>query len=124
MIGVVIAAVMLGLTGVLPHAFTTDARVLDRLHAIWPIYALMQPLNALVFALDGILIGAGDTRFLKWAMAFSAVGVFVPIALVSLAAHWGIVGVWCGLTGLIVARALTCGARFASRRWSVEGVLS
>jgi putative MATE family efflux protein len=120
-IGLVVAVVMIALIGVLPHAFTSDRGVLDRLHAIWPIYALMQPLNALVFALDGILIGAGDTRYLKWAMAFSALLVFVPIALISLAAHWGIVGVWCGLLGLIVARLLTCGGRFLSRRWAVVG---
>lgn len=120
-IGLVISAVMLALADVLPHVFTSDRRVLGRLHAIWPIYALMQPLNALVFALDGILIGAGDTRFLKWAMAFSALGVFVPIALVSLAAHWGIVGVWCGLLALIVARLVTCAGRFAGRRWVVAG---
>jgi Na+-driven multidrug efflux pump len=120
-IGLVVAVAMLALIDVLPHAFTSDRRVLDRLHAIWPIYALMQPLNALVFALDGILIGAGDTRFLKWSMAFSALLVFVPIALVSLAAHWGIVGVWCGLAGLILARLLTCGGRFLSRRWAVVG---
>ena len=83
------ALVMLALTDVLPRVFTSDPRVLARLHAIWPIYALMQPINAIVFALDGILIGAGDTRFLKWAMAFSALGVFVPIALVSLARTGG-----------------------------------
>jgi Na+-driven multidrug efflux pump len=120
-IGILITAIMLALTDALPRVFTSDPRVLNRLHAIWPIYALMQPLNALVFALDGILIGAGDTRFLKWAMAFSALCVFVPIALVSLGAHWGIVGVWCGLLGLIVARLVTCGARFAGRRWAVVG---
>ncbi len=121
-IGTAIALVMLALTSVLPHAFTGDARVLNRLHAIWPLYALMQPLNAIVFALDGILIGAGDTRFLKWAMAFSALVIYVPIALVSLSAHWGIVGVWCGLLGLIVARLATGGARFAGRRWAVVGM--
>jgi putative MATE family efflux protein len=120
-IGVLIAVVMLGLTHPLPRVFTDDPRVLDRLGAIWPIYALMQPLNAVVFALDGILIGAGDTRFLKWAMAFSSLCVFVPVALISLAAHWGIVGVWCGLLGLIMARLVTCGARLAGRRWAVVG---
>jgi putative MATE family efflux protein len=122
-LGAVFALAMLVLTSFLPHAFTSDPRVLDRLHAIWPIYALMQPVNALVFALDGILIGAGDTRYLKWSMVFSALAVFVPIALLSLAFDWGIVGVWCGLLGLILARLATCGARFASRRWAVVGVL-
>ena len=120
-IGLIISVVMLALGDLLPRVFTGDPRVLNRLGAIWPIYALMQPLNALVFALDGILIGAGDTRFLKWAMAFSALAVFVPIVLASLAEGWGIVGVWCGLLGLIVARLITCGARFAGRRWAVVG---
>jgi putative MATE family efflux protein len=122
-VGLLIAVVMAGLTTVLPHAFTTDPRVLDRLDAIWPIYALMQPVNGLVFALDGILIGAGDTRFLKWSMAFSSLVVFAPIALLALAEGWGIVGVWCGLLALIVARLATCGTRFAGRRWAVVGVL-
>jgi len=122
-VGLLFAVVMLALLDLLPHVFTSDPRVLDRLHAIWPIYALMQPVNALVFALDGILIGASDTRFLKWSMVFSALLVFVPIALVSLALGWGIVGVWCGLLGLIVARLATCGARFFSRRWAVVGVV-
>jgi putative MATE family efflux protein len=120
-IGVAIAALMLALIGVLPHAFTSDPRVLSRLRAIWPIFALMQPLNAVVFGLDGILLGAGDTRYLKWAMAFSALAVFAPVALGSLLAGWGIVGVWLGLLGLILARLLTCGLRFAGRRWAVVG---
>ena len=78
-IGLIISVVMLALADLLPRVFTGDPRVLNRLGAIWPIYALMQPLNALVFALDGILIGAGDTRFLKWAMAFSATSFFIHI---------------------------------------------
>ena len=57
---------------VLPRAFTSDPEVLDRAREMWPLFALMQPLGALVFALDGILLGAGDTRYLAWAMAFSA----------------------------------------------------
>jgi MATE family, multidrug efflux pump len=120
-VGGVLAILMLALINLLPHAFTGDPRVLDRLRAIWLLFALMQPLNAIVFALDGILIGASDTRFLKWSMVFAGLGVFVPIALLSLALDWGIVGVWCGLVGLILARLVTCGARFAGRRWAVTG---
>ena len=59
---------MLALTEVLPRAFTSDSDVIDELHKIWPLFALMQPANGAVFALDGILIGAGDTRFLMWGM--------------------------------------------------------
>ena len=42
-----------------------------------------MPLNGAVFALDGILIGAGDTRFLMWGM-LAAAAVYVPIALLAL----------------------------------------
>ena len=42
-----------------------------------------MPVNGVVFALDGILIGAGDTRFLMWGMLLSA-AVYVPVALLAL----------------------------------------
>ena len=119
--GAVFAVVMLALTEVLPRAFTSDADVIGELHKIWPLFALMQPANGAVFALDGILIGAGDTRFLMWGMLAASLLVFVPIALASLALDFGIVGVWCGLLGLIVARLVTCGWRFRGRRWAIVG---
>jgi putative MATE family efflux protein len=119
--GAVMALGLLATTHVLPHAFTTDRDVLDRAAELWPLFALMQLTGALVFALDGILLGAGDTRYLAWAMAFSAFGVFVPIALLALHFDWGVVGVWWGLNALMVARLLTIGARFLGRRWVVVG---
>jgi Na+-driven multidrug efflux pump len=81
----------------------------------------MQPLGGAVFALDGILIGASDTSYLMWSMLAATCFVFIPIALLSLAFDWGIVGVWIGLDLLIVARLATLGTRFASRRWAVVG---
>jgi putative MATE family efflux protein len=119
--GVLFAVVMLALTDVLPRAFTSDADVIDQLHKIWPLFALMQPVNGAVFALDGILIGAGDTRFLMWGMLAASLLVFVPVALASLAFDLGIVGVWCGLLGLIAVRLGTCGWRFRGRRWAIVG---
>jgi putative MATE family efflux protein len=119
--GAVFAVVMLALTELLPRAFTSDADVIGELHKIWPLFALMQPANGAVFALDGILIGAGDTRFLMWGMLAASLLVFVPIALASLALDFGIVGVWCGLLGLIAARLVTCGWRFRGRRWAIVG---
>jgi putative MATE family efflux protein len=119
--GVLMAIGLLVTTDVLPHAFTSDGAVLDQAHALWPLFALMQPVGALVFALDGILLGAGDTRYLAYAMAFSALGVFVPIALLSLHLDWGVTGVWWGINALMVARLVTIGARYRSRRWVVTG---
>jgi Na+-driven multidrug efflux pump len=51
----------------------------------------------------------------------AAFGVFVPVALLSLALDWGIVGVWAGLVGLIGVRLVTCAWRFSSRRWALVG---
>jgi putative MATE family efflux protein len=119
--GVVFAVVMLALTDLLPRAFSSDPAVLDEAHKIWPLFALMQPANGAVFALDGILIGAGDTRFLMRGMLAASLLVFVPVALGSLALELGIVGVWCGLLGLIAVRLATCGWRFRGRRLAIVG---
>jgi len=119
-LGVAFAAVMLVFEGYLPRIFTSDEAVIDEARKLWPIFALMQPLNGAVFALDGILIGAGDTRFLMWGM-LSAAAVYVPVALLALDQGWGIKGVWAGLAGLIVVRLATCGARFAGSRWALTG---
>jgi putative MATE family efflux protein len=119
--GGVFGLVLLALGDVIPHLFTDDPRVIERAHAIWPIFALMMPANGAVFALDGILIGAGDTRFLALAMVVASV-VAIPLAVVALEAGWGIVGVWGALCALIVMRLGTCAARFAGQRWALTGV--
>jgi putative MATE family efflux protein len=113
-------ATLLALTNVLPRAFTGDEAVVERAQQIWWLFAALMPINGAVFALDGILIGAGDTRFLMWGM-LSAAAVYIPVALLALDQGWGIVGVWCGLAGLIVARALICGLRFLGSRWVLTG---
>jgi putative MATE family efflux protein len=114
------ALLLLGTT-VIPHAFTGDDAVIAKAEEIWPLFALMQPLGGAAFALDGVLIGAEDTRFLKWSMVVASVGVFVPVALAAYALDWGIVGVWAGLIGLMAARVILLGVRFARGRWAVVG---
>ena len=119
-LGAVFAAVMLVLAGVLPRAFTEDASVLDQTALLWPLFALMQPLNGAVFALDGILIGASDGRFL----AISMVGAFLACCAVLLTAlheDWGIRGVWAALVVLILVRLTLMTTRFRRGRWLVTG---
>jgi Na+-driven multidrug efflux pump len=119
-IGALFAVILLALGDVVPRLFTGDDAVVDKAHEIWPLFAVMMPANGAVFALDGILIGAGDTRFLMWGM-LAAAAVYVPTALLALHNGWGIVGVWCGLLGLIAVRLITCGVRFAGSRWALTG---
>jgi putative MATE family efflux protein len=118
--GVLIGGVLLALIDVIPHAFTTDAAVLERAHAMWPLFCLLWPPAAIVFALDGILIGAGDTRYLAGAMVVSA-AVYAPLALAALELGWGIVGVWCALLALMGMRLATLAVRFGGRRWALVG---
>jgi putative MATE family efflux protein len=119
-VGSLFAVGLLSGTGVIPRAFTSDPAVVAQAHALWPLFALMQPIGAAVFALDGILIGASDTRFLKWSM-LAALATFAPLALGALSLGLGVVGVWVALNVLMVVRLATCGARFLGRRWAVVG---
>jgi putative MATE family efflux protein len=119
-VGLVFAAVLAPLSYALPRAFTDDPRVLHEAALLWPFLAAMQPLGAAVFALDGILIGAGDTRYLMWSM-LAASGLFITLAALALSFDWGVVGVWAALDVLIAARLALLGPRFARRRWAVVG---
>ena len=119
-LGAVFAVVMLALVGVLPRAFTGDDAVLERARALWPVFALMQPLNGAVFALDGILIGAADGRYLAWSM-LAAGAASSAVAAAALVWEWGVVGVWFALLVLIVVRLVLMAARFYGRRWLVTG---
>ncbi|HEV8687807.1 MAG TPA: MATE family efflux transporter [Gaiellaceae bacterium] len=113
-------ALMLAFSDLLPRIFTSDPAVLEQAHDLWPIFALMQPLNGAVFALDGILIGAGDARYLMWSM-LASMGAAVSVALAALHYDWGIVGVWTALLVLICVRLTTLMVRFSRRRWLVTG---
>jgi putative MATE family efflux protein len=119
-IGAIFAAILAPLSHALPAAFTSDPRVLHQAALLWPFLAAMQPFAGAVFALDGILIGAGDTRYLMWSM-LAASAVFIALASLALALGWGVIGVWAALDVLIVARLALLWPRFARRRWAIVG---
>jgi putative MATE family efflux protein len=119
-VGGIFAAAMLALRDVLPPVFTGDDSVLAQSALLWPLFALMQPLNGAVFALDGILIGAGDGPYLAASMVVSF-ACCAALLLAALAGDWGIRGVWAALVVLIVVRLATMSARFLRRRWLVTG---
>jgi putative MATE family efflux protein len=118
--GLAFTLLLVALQDVLPRLFTDDPHVIERADAMWPLLAVMMPFNGAVFALDGILIGAGDTRYLAVSMLLSA-AASIPLAVAALDAGWGIGGVWAALCTFIAVRLITCGARFASGRWAVTG---
>ena len=79
-VGCAFGLVLLAGSRLIPGLFTDDPAVVDAAANFWWLFALMQPVGALVFALDGILIGAGDTRFLALAMV-GAAAVFIPVLI-------------------------------------------
>jgi putative MATE family efflux protein len=119
-VGAAFAVVLGPLAHVVPRAFSGDPDVLHQALLLWPFFALMQPMCGAVFALDGILIGAGDTGFLMWSM-LAASAVFAVLAALAYSLGWGIVGVWVALDVLIGMRLALLGVRFAGRRWAVVG---
>jgi putative MATE family efflux protein len=119
-LGAVVGVLVAALRTVLPHLFTDDVEVLALASFLLVWVAALQPLNAVAFVLDGVLIGAGDMRFLAWAMIVAA-AVFIPAALAVLALDAGIGWLWASLGLLMATRASTLLARFASGRWIVLG---
>ncbi len=118
---VVLAALLALGAPVLPGLFTSDATVLHQMHVPWWFLVCQLPISGLVFALDGVLLGAADARFMRNATMVSALCGFLPLVWLSLAFGWGLAGIWSGLTLFLVLRLLLVGWRTASGRWAVPG---
>jgi putative MATE family efflux protein len=121
-LGALVGAVVLVARPVLPHAFTDDRAVVELTAFVLVWVAVLQPVNAVAFVLDGILIGAGDMRFLAWAMA-GAAAVFIPAATAVAVLDAGIGWLWAALGLLMATRVAVLLARFAGDRWIVLGAV-
>ena len=119
-VGVVLGVVVLAGEPLLTIVFTQDSAVRHELGRVLIAVALMQPLGAIVFVLDGVLIGAGDTRYLAWAMV-AATACFFPLALGVLATSAGLVALWGALFVFMFARLAGMWARYRTDQWLVTG---
>lgn len=119
-LGIAVGTIVVALRTVLPDLFTNDAAVasLTAFLLIW--VGVLQPLNAVVFVLDGVLIGAGDMRYLAWAMVGAAVA-FVPVVLLVPVLDLGIGWVWAAIAVLMVTRTIALSARFHTTTWQRTG---
>lgn len=106
---------------VVPRAFTSDAGVIGKAHVLWPWLVLMMPLNGWVFALDGILFGAGDLRFMRNVTIAGALCGYLPLTLATAEFGWGLTGIWVGISTFIWIRVAIGYARWRGRRWLVGG---
>jgi Na+-driven multidrug efflux pump len=114
--GVLFGVVLLAARTVLPEVFTDDDRVIALATTALLAVALLQPVGGVVFALDGVLIGAGDLRYLAWAMGAVAAG-FLPLLLVVDTLGW----LWVALAAMQVGRLVALVGRWRTTGWLVVG---
>ena len=123
--GVVVGALVIATAWVLPALFTSSAEVQALLPPTLVVLGLSAPLGGLVFVLDGVLIGAGDARYLAWTGLVN-LALFVPLALwVVAVAPAGAAGpAWLMAAfaiGYLAARAVTLWLRARGSAWMVVG---
>jgi len=116
--GALLAGVLVVASPLLPHVFSGDGDVRSRLTFGLLILAAMQLPGAVAFALDGVLIGGQDERFLGRQAVYNLVG-FAPLAIAT--AIWprlGLAGLWGAQLMWMTMRAGVNWRRFVSRRWA------
>ena len=122
--GVIVGAVVGALSGWVGMLFTGDAAVAALVQPALVVLAVAQPVCGIVFVLDGVLIGAGDVRYLALAGAVNLV-VYLPVLVVLWL--WHPAGV-AGLSWLAVAffgvymltRLVTLGWRIRRPVWMTQ----
>ncbi|GGW07646.1 MATE family efflux transporter [Streptomyces globisporus] len=100
--------------------FTSDPSVKDALLPALLVVAVSQPIAGVVFVLDGVLMGAGDGRYLAWAM-LATLAVFAPVALLVPTLGGGLTALWWAMTLMMTVRLITLWLRTRSGRWIVTG---
>ena len=127
--GIVSGAVMGGLLAasspVIGRVFTSDDTVLGILPPAVLVLGLSLPLGGLVFVLDGVLMGAGDARYLAWT-SLANLAVYLPVLwAITVLVPTGtaaLVALTAGFTvAFMLARAVTLGIRARSERWVILG---
>ncbi|MFG2711188.1 MATE family efflux transporter [Streptomyces goshikiensis] len=121
----IVSGIALGLLVVLARPvfiplFTSDPAVEKALLPALLVVAVSQPVSGIVFVLDGVLMGAGDGRYLAWAMLLT-LAVFTPAALLVPALGGGLTALWWAMTLMMLVRMATLQLRARSGRWLIAG---
>lgn len=118
--GVVLGALVVASRPLFVPLFTGDQAVRDVLLPALLVVAVTQPISGVVFVLDGVLMGAGDGRYLAWAMVVT-LAVFTPVALLVPTLGGGLTALWWAMALMMAVRTVTLWLRARSGRWIVTG---
>ena len=102
----------------IPRIFTQDSAVLDAVARPWWVMVAMVIAGGVLFALDGVLLGAGDAAFLRTLTFASVILGYLPGVFLAYALDWGLTGVWAGLAAFIALRTVGVVYRFKSMKWA------
>jgi len=103
--------------------FSPDPGVQALVGAVLLVVALVTPVAGVVYVLDGVLIGAGDSRYLALA-GLVALACYAPLALLVHEQRAGLVWLWAAYGGFMLARLVTLGLRTRTDRWVRVGALA
>jgi putative MATE family efflux protein len=120
--GIVFGLILLAARPLLPGLFAATPPVRALLLAVLLVVAAQQPVAGVVFVLDGVLIGAGDQRYLAVAGVLS-LAVFLPAGWLVYARHGSLVALWLAYSLWLAARFVTLVLRARGNRWLVTGAV-
>ena len=119
--GVIVGALIGGLSGVIGLMFTGSADLAALVMPALIVLAVAQPICGMVFVLDGVLMGAGDAKYLAIVGLLNLVPTLPALWLVAVlhpTGAWGLVWVAICFFGLyMVVRLVTLGARIRTDAW-------
>jgi len=123
--GVVVGGVIAALSGVIGLVFTGSAEVAALVQPALLVLAVAQPVCGVVFVLDGVLMGAGDARYLAIAGGLNLVPYGPALVAVWIAHPTGAAGLaWlavCFFGVYVLARLGTLGWRIRRSAWLTAG---
>ncbi len=123
--GVIVGGAVAALSGVIGLAFTGDPAIAALVQPALLVLAIAQPVCGVVFVLDGVLIGAGDAKYLAIAGVLNLVPYIPALILLAVLAPTGAAGLaWlavCFFGVYMLARLATLGWRVRRPEWLTAG---
>ncbi|WP_030919739.1 MATE family efflux transporter [Streptosporangium amethystogenes] len=118
--GVLLGLAVLVARPFVPGLFDASPVVAAELLGLLWVVAALQPIAGVVFVLDGVLIGAGDQRYLAWAGVWTTIA-YLPAALLVDLWGGGLVTLWLAFGLWMTARLITLSTRAYGTAWLVVG---
>ena len=124
--GVIVGVAIGALSGVIGLVFTGDAEIAALVQPALIVLAVAQPVCGIVFVLDGVLIGAGDAKYLAIVGVLNLVPFLPALVLVAVLHPGGSAGLaWLAVAFFgvyMLARMVTLGWRVRGSAWMTAGV--